>query len=149
MAQRLAELRRRAPWSTPLGINLGKSRAVDIDDATADYLASFRSLRSLADYIVINVSSPNTVGLRRLQAKEALEKLLGALEDARSASRPRPILVKLAPDLTDEELDDSLDAILATGMDGVIATNTTVRREGLRSTNAGETGGPSEEQVEL
>lgn len=143
VAQRLAELRRRAPWSTPIGINLGKSRAVDIDDATADYLASFRSLRSLADYIVINVSSPNTPELRELQDKDRLRALLDALMGENSSGGvPRPILVKVAPDLTDEGLAAVVEVARETGMSGLVATNTTLDHSTVAS-NAPQSGGLS------
>jgi dihydroorotate dehydrogenase len=102
----------------------------------------------LADYLAINVSSPNTVGLRRLQGRELLEGLLKAIvrvrDDVSSHSGGKtPILVKLAPDLAEAELDDALDAILRTGMDGVIVTNTTLARDRLRSKYRDETGGLS------
>ena len=88
----------------------------------------------MADYITVNISSPNTIGLRRLQSREYLEKLLSELAIKRSTySKSIPILVKLAPDLDDDELDDALAAITKTGMDGVIATNTTASRKGLVS----------------
>ncbi len=150
-----------------LGINIGKNKDTPNEDAARDYLHLLERFAPLADYLTVNVSSPNTAGLRDLQGKAALNALLGALSDARqttvsqspitnpstsasassahrlSTSYQLPILVKLAPDLTNAELDDSLDAILAAGMDGVIATNTTIRREGLRSPHGGETGGLS------
>lgn len=148
------------PPSIVLGINLGKNKDTPNEEAARDYLTLYARFAPLAGYIAINVSSPNTVGLRRLQAREALEALLGQLASLRASQPtnqqtnhlitqspnrpiPPPILVKLAPDLTDEELDDALDAITRTGMDGVIATNTTLRREGLRAAHAGETGGLS------
>ncbi len=127
-----------------LGVNLGKNKDTPLESAAEDYLALMRTFSPLADYLAINVSSPNTVGLRRLQGREMLENLLGKIEAARRTSHSaRPILVKLAPDLSDEELDDALDVILRTGMDGVIATNTTLGREGLRSARRGESGGLS------
>jgi dihydroorotate dehydrogenase len=98
----------------------------------------------LADYLAINISSPNTVGLRRLQGREMLETLLGQISATRGTLHmSRPVLVKLAPDLNDEELDDALGALLDNGMDGVIATNTTLGREGLQSKYQNETGGLS------
>lgn len=148
-----------------LGINLGKNKDTPNEEAARDYLVLYDRFASLADYLAINVSSPNTAGLRRLQAREALEDLLGQLANRRiseSANQPitnnnypltndhspPPLLVKLSPDLTDDELDDALDAITRTGMDGVIATNTTLRREGPRgeglpSPRAPEAGGLS------
>jgi dihydroorotate dehydrogenase len=98
----------------------------------------------LADYLAINVSSPNTVGLRRLQGHAMLEGLLEAIANERATCTvQRPILVKLAPDLSEGELDDAIEVILHTGMDGVIATNTSLERTGLRSHNQRETGGLS------
>ena len=137
-----------------LGVNLGKNKATPLERAAEDYLSLFQTFAPLADYLAVNVSSPNTVGLRRLQARETLEALLQELAAARKALDPArlrrshlPVLVKLAPDLTSDELDDALAAIGAAGMDGVIATNTTLRREGLTSALAGETGGLSGEPL--
>jgi dihydroorotate dehydrogenase len=101
-----------------------------------------------ADYLTINISSPNTVGLRRLQGREMLEQLLGAIQKERETislgrGGSAPILVKIAPDLNDEELDDAIGIILDKGLDGVIATNTTLARDGLRSRHQGESGGLS------
>ena len=189
-----------------LGINLGKNKDTPNEEAARDYLTLFEQFAPLADYLAINVSSPNTAGLRRLQARDALEDLLGHLAAARTSqsqiSKPTnqqtnqsqisnptnqqtnqsqisnptnqqtdqsqisiptnqqtnqsqisnqqspispspPLLVKLSPDLNDNELDDALEAITRTGMDGVIATNTPLRREGLYSPRANETGGLS------
>jgi dihydroorotate dehydrogenase len=132
------------PRSTILGLNLGKNKDTPIENAADDYIMLMRTFAPLADYLAINISSPNTVGLRRLQGREMLEGLLGAIAEERRMSKvKRPILVKIAPDLNDEELDDALDVILRTGMDGVIATNTTLARDGLQSTRQGETGGLS------
>lgn len=127
-----------------LGINLGKNKDTPLESAAEDYLALLRIFAPLADYLAINVSSPNTVGLRRLQGREMLEGLLRAIAEERRRLESKPaILVKLAPDLTDEELNDALDVIVRTGMDGVIATNTTLRREGVQSRYREETGGLS------
>jgi len=131
-----------------LGVNIGKNQDTPLEEAARDYLSLLQTFAPLADYLAINVSSPNTVGLRRLQARHALQELLSALDaprrlEAERLGRPVPLLVKLAPDLSDAELDDALQAILGTGMDGVIATNTTVGREGLRSPLAAEAGGLS------
>ncbi len=132
------------PSSTVLGLNLGKNKDTPLEAAAEDYLSLMRTFAPLADYLAINVSSPNTVGLRRLQGRDMLESLLSAIAgERRTSSLKRPILVKLAPDLSDEELDDALGVILDTGMDGVIATNTTLGREGLRSTRREESGGLS------
>lgn len=127
-----------------LGLNLGKNKDTPLENAAEDYITLIRQFMPLADYLAINISSPNTVGLRRLQGREMLEGLLGAIAQERAAwNSKRPILVKLAPDLSNEELDDAIGVIIDTGMDGVIATNTTLAREGLRSKHQGETGGLS------
>ena len=127
-----------------LGVNIGKNADTPNEAAVEDYVRLLSTFSPLADYIAVNISSPNTVGLRRLQAKEVLAGLLSQLADKRSKMREkRPILIKLAPDLSSLELDDALDAILTTGMDGVIATNTTISRENLSSNIGREPGGLS------
>ena len=132
------------PRSTVLGLNLGINEDTPLEEAASDYISLMRIFSPLAGYLTINISSPNTVGLRRLQGREMLENLLGQVASERLKSKvSRPILVKLAPDLTDEELDDALGVILDTGMDGVIATNTTIARERLQSAHREETGGLS------
>jgi dihydroorotate dehydrogenase len=119
----------------PLGINLGKSKVTSLDQATADYLGSFRLLADHADYLAVNVSSPNTPGLRELQDAAWLRPLLAALvveNRARvAAGRPRrPLLLKIAPDLSFPQIDDVLGVITDLGLDGIIATNTTLARPG-------------------
>ena len=142
-------LRRRPPRSDViLGINLGKNKETPNEQAVLDYLALAQDFAPFADYLTINVSSPNTAGLRQLQAREALEGLLTQLHAQRKMEEAQlqkrlPLLVKLAPDLNDAELDDALDVILRTNMNGVIAANTTLARDGLRSALAGESGGLS------
>ena len=132
------------PSSAILGVNLGKNKDTPLENAASDYISLMRTFSPLADYLAINISSPNTVGLRRLQGREMLEGLLGAIAKERPAcSVQRPILVKLAPDLTQEELEDAIEVIFQSGMDGVIATNTTLARDGLRSRQQRETGGLS------
>ncbi len=132
------------PSGVVLGLNLGKNKDTPLENAADDYLTLLRAFAPIADYLAINVSSPNTVGLRRLQGRERLEKLLDAIASERQTlAVKRPLLVKIAPDLTDEELDDALGAILDKGMDGVIATNTTLGREGVRSLLRAESGGLS------
>lgn len=136
------------PANVVVGVNLGKNKDTPLENAAEDYIMLMRRFMPLADYLAINVSSPNTVGLRRLQGREMLDNLLGAIAKERESitlgrGGHKPVLVKLAPDLGDEELDDALGVILNTGMDGVIATNTTLGREGLRSRQQGETGGLS------
>ena len=131
-----------------LGINLGKNKETQNEDAVFDYVSLVDVFSRYADYLTINISSPNTVGLRELQGRAALESLLSHLHQQRLVSQKEhekniPILVKLAPDLTDSELDDAIDAILRTKMDGIIVTNTTLARDGLRSELRGESGGLS------
>lgn len=139
-----SNLRTFKPSSFILGVNLGKNKDTPVEYAAEDYLLLMRTFAPLADYLTINVSSPNTVGLRRLQGREMLEGLLGQIANERHTSHvTRPILVKLAPDLTMEELEDAIGVILDKGMDGVIATNTTLSREGLRSPRREEAGGLS------
>jgi dihydroorotate dehydrogenase len=135
-----------------VGVNLGKNKDTFLEEAPKDYITLMQQFTPLADYLAINVSSPNTAGLRRLQGREMLESLLETIgkEREKIVDRPAgriPILVKLAPDLTEEELDDALEVIVRTGMDGVIATNTTLGREGLKSKQQEETGGLSGEPL--
>jgi dihydroorotate dehydrogenase len=125
-------LRRRRP-AIPLGINIGKSAVVELADAPADYAASYALLAPLADYVTINVSSPNTAGLRSLQATQSLTAIVGAIRavpPADGADHP-PLLIKVAPDLEDAELCEIADFALASDIDGLIATNTTIRRDSL------------------
>jgi len=138
----------RRPFGTVLGVNLGKNKSTPNEEAVFDYLALLQNFAPYADYLTINVSSPNTLGLRQLQARDALESLLTHLHQLRQLEEKQlkkrvPLLVKLAPDLTDSELDDAVEASLRANMDGIIVTNTTLAREGLRSTCAGESGGLS------
>lgn len=126
-ARRLARLRRGAP-DTVIGVNIGKSRVVEVENATADYVASATRLAPLADYLAVNVSSPNTPGLRGLQAVETLAPLLRAVREASGAT---PLLVKIAPDLPDEEIAAIARMAVAEGLAGIIAHNTTLSRDGL------------------
>ncbi|WP_417511288.1 quinone-dependent dihydroorotate dehydrogenase [Microbacterium sp.] len=126
-AKRLAKLRRRRP-KTIIGVNIGKSRVVDVENATADYVESAAKLAPLADYLAVNVSSPNTPGLRGLQAVETLAPLLRAVKAAAGGT---PLLVKIAPDLSDDEIAAIARLAVAEGLDGIIAHNTTIGREGL------------------
>ena len=128
-AKRLAKLRRRRP-KTVIGVNIGKSRVVDVENATADYVDSATKLAPLADYLAVNVSSPNTPGLRGLQAVETLAPLLRAVKDAAGST---PLLVKIAPDLPDEEIAAIGRLAVAEGLDGIIAHNTTIGRDGLKT----------------
>lgn len=130
--------------SVVIGVNLGKNKDTLLEEAARDYIELMKVFAPLADYLTINISSPNTVGLRRLQGRGMLEELLGAIQKKRLTSNVKsPILVKISPDLTEEELDDAIGVILDKGMDGIIATNTTLSREGVRSRLRGETGGLS------
>lgn len=119
----------------PLGINIGKSKDAPLDDAVTDYLTSFRALSGFADYVVVNVSSPNTPGLRTLQDRPALAALLGALADAAADGHP-PILVKIAPDLTDPQVDEVVSLVEELDIAGIVVSNTTISRDGLRSPEA-------------
>jgi dihydroorotate dehydrogenase len=124
---------RRASGGT-VGVNIGKTKRVAEEDAIADFTASAERLASLADYLVVNVSSPNTPGLRNLQAVDKLRPLLAAVRaacDRASPLRRVPLLVKIAPDLADEDIDAVADLALELALDGIIATNTTIARTGL------------------
>jgi dihydroorotate dehydrogenase len=140
MAAAAGNLKRRTGKGI-VGINIGANK--DSADRIADYAACFAALAHLADYVTVNVSSPNTPGLRGLQNRDELSRLLGTLMDARQRASFRPILLKIAPDLDDQALDDIAAVVLAAGIDGVIVSNTTVARPPLRSPHAGETGGLS------
>lgn len=133
IAERLRRLRAsaRSP-SIPIGVNLGKSRVTPLEEASADYLFSFRLLAPVADYIALNVSSPNTPGLRALQHQEALIDLLRTIttENAR-LSEPKPILLKIAPDLSAEEIGEIVAACEEFGLSGLVATNTTLDHAAL------------------
>lgn len=143
VARRLRQYREKFPVRCPIGVNIGKSRGATLEEAAEDYVGSFEILAPLADYIAINVSSPNTVNLRRLQERDALRDLLNALQLANSQREVRrPILLKISPDLGFRELDDVLDVCFETGVDGLIATNTVVNRpEGAPGSD--QTGGLS------
>ncbi len=130
--------------SVIVGVNLGKNKDTPLEDAARDYIALMKVFAPLADYLTINISSPNTVGLRRLQGREMLDNLLRQINMERGTwNLKRPILVKISPDLSDEELDDAIGVIIDKKMDGIIATNTTLSREGVRFKLEGETGGLS------
>lgn len=116
-----------------LGINIGKSRVVEVENATADYLESATALAPLADYLVVNVSSPNTPGLRGLQELDQLAPLLTAVKTAAGTT---PLLVKIAPDLSDEEVTRIAELTVSLKLDGIIATNTTLSRANLKSDGA-------------
>jgi dihydroorotate dehydrogenase len=129
-AARRLERARRNPGRPVIGVNIGKSRVVDVADAVDDYLESTRLLAPFADYLAVNVSSPNTPGLRGLQELDQLRPLLAAVKD--SAGRV-PVLVKIAPDLTDEQIDAIAGLAVDLGLAGLIANNTTIDRSGLQT----------------
>ena len=138
-AEAVAARLRRARIEPVLGVNLGKSKATPLEEAAGDYLRSLELLEPFARYVAVNVSSPNTPGLRQLQDAGPLRELLRALrvragELARArGGEPRPVLLKIAPDLTDAQVDDAVGIAREEGIAGIIATNTTVSREGLRT----------------
>ncbi len=127
-----------------IGGNIGKNKVTPNENATSDYLLCFDALFDYVDYFVVNVSSPNTPNLRELQEKEPLTNLLQDLQNSNSKKQfPKPILLKIAPDLTNEQLLDIIEIVKTTKIAGVIATNTTISRENLQSENKTETGGLS------
>ena len=136
VAARLSKLPGPGKRRIPLGVNLGKSKVAELDQATADYLSSFKHLADHADYLVLNVSSPNTPGLRALQDESRLRELLGAVMSANRdrAAQPGkkhlPVLLKIAPDLNFSQIDSVLGVIAEMKLDGIIATNTTLARPG-------------------
>ena len=141
-------LRGARPKDLVLGVNIGKNKTTPLESCAEDYLDLCRTFAPLVDYLAVNVSSPNTPNLRALQAYPALHGLLTLLAEERSRLRadlhkPLPILVKLAPDLASHELDGALQAITDSGIDGVILSNSTLRREGVTSVLMSETGGLS------
>lgn len=136
MATRLAQAQ--TQWVSPIGINLGKSKVTPLDAAAADYLASFRLLKDLGDYFVVNVSSPNTPGLRSLQDAAQLSSILDALQQENQGKKP--MFVKIAPDLEWEAIADILTISKTYQLAGIIATNTTIRRDHLQTQIIKETG---------
>ena len=145
LAFRLRALRARPGYRPIVGVNIGKTKVVPEDEAVADYVTSARLVADVADYVVVNVSSPNTPGLRDLQSVGKLRPLLLAVRAALDSASPRrrvPLLVKIAPDLADADVDAVADLALELGLDGIIATNTTISREGLRDRAAVTAAGP-------
>ncbi|MET3636382.1 MULTISPECIES: quinone-dependent dihydroorotate dehydrogenase [Curtobacterium] len=132
-AARRLERARRHPGRPVIGVNIGKSRVVAVEDAVDDYLESTRLLAPFADYLAVNVSSPNTPGLRGLQEADQLRPLLTAVRDAAGRT---PVLVKIAPDLTDEQIDAIAGLAVDLGLAGIIANNTTIARTGLTTPDA-------------
>ena len=126
-----------------IGGNIGKNKVTPNEEAFNDYKICFDALYDYVDYFVVNVSSPNTPNLRALQDKEPLTKLLAGLQELNKTRSQKPILLKIAPDLTDEQLNDIIEIVQDTKIAGVIATNTTISRDGLQSSNKEEVGGLS------
>jgi dihydroorotate dehydrogenase len=138
---RLADLE----LSVPLGVNVGKSKSTPLEEAESDYLYTYERVADSADYVVVNVSSPNTPGLRSLQRRDRLESILGTLRDAGADT----LLVKLSPDLPAPAVEEALAVVDDLDLEGVIATNTTTERpDTLRSPNRAETGGLSGRPIE-
>jgi len=151
LAERLRALKVKDA-SIVIGGNIGKNKNTPNEEATSDYVKCFDRLFDVVDYFVVNVSSPNTPGLRALQEKGPLTELLNTLQQRNNKNNiSRPILLKIAPDLTNEQLDDIIDIVKETGIAGVIATNTTISREGLYTPAelANETGGLSGKPLTL
>ncbi len=140
-AKRLAQTAKFRPTDI-LGVNIGKTKVVPVEDATSDYLYSFERLFAFADYFTVNVSSPNTPGLRTLQNREPLIELLSALQKlnqtlaADHETDPKPILLKIAPDVTPEQLDDIISILKEIRLDGIIATNTMLSRADLETADS-------------
>jgi dihydroorotate dehydrogenase len=145
LADRLRQARQR--WTTllPLGINLGKSKATPLEQATQDYVESFRRLQPYGDYFVINVSSPNTPGLRSLQQAEQLELILSGLQHENHAHKP--LFIKISPDLDWQAIDNVTNLAQAYQLTGIIATNTTTSRAGLKTQTLRSTGRPIQEEA--
>lgn len=138
----------RKPKGLVLGVNIGKNKDTPLVEASEEYCYLFEKAAIKADYVAINVSSPNTLNLRRLQSREYLNGILSQIENARerivrSGHKYIPVLVKISPDITDKDLDDILQSVFDFSIDGIIATNTTIRRDGLSSLHALEAGGLS------
>lgn len=142
----LVEQVRRARYKGVLGINIGKNADTPLEHATDDYLIGLRKVYSLASYVVINVSSPNTAGLRSLQHGDMLDELLGALKAEQKMlslqyERYVPLVIKIAPDMSEEELELVADRLLTHHIDGVTATNTTISRDGVQGLRNADQGG--------
>ena len=133
MVQAVENLKRKSPGSKLIiGGNIGKNKITSNENAIDDYIVSFKALFDYVDYFVVNVSSPNTPELRALQEKEPLKKILAALQTVNeSYPKKKPLLLKIAPDLSNEQLDDIVEIMLELKMDGIVATNTTIQRTGL------------------
>ena len=138
LSARLAALWPDHNYPVPIGINLGKSKITPLEDAAEDYRKSFELLKSQGSYFVVNVSSPNTPGLRSLQAKEQLAPILETLQTANTQNKP--LLVKISPDLATEDIREIVQLAQDCQLAGIIATNTTISRDGLTTKNCGANG---------
>ncbi|MBK8466903.1 MAG: quinone-dependent dihydroorotate dehydrogenase [Chloracidobacterium sp.] len=136
VAERLKKLDRRCI----VGVNIGRNKDVPNEEATENYLKCFEIIHGVADYVAVNVSSPNTPNLRELQRGDSLEELLGALKNRNVELGTKPLLVKIAPDLTEGEIETVVDIVLRFEISGIIATNTTILRDGLVSQNIEQIG---------
>ena len=149
IAERLHKLRESERWPVvPVGINIGKSKVTPLEEATGDYLYSLRLLRDFADYVVLNISSPNTPGLRELQEPAALSQLLRAIRDENRLT-PKPVLVKIAPDISSAELEEIIATCEQNEVAGIIATNTTLDHSSIppvRDESGGLSGAPLRER---
>ena len=144
LARRVMLARRHLPHGFVVGVNIGRGRDTPPERSVDDYLAAARLVAPVADYLVVNVSSPNTPGLRDLQQPELLRELVGALDGAmRRAESPRPLLVKLSPDLPPDRFEALVASLGGAGVAGLIVANTSIARDGLRSPEASEAGGLS------
>lgn len=123
-----------------VGVNIGKNRDVPNENAVEDYVRAFEAVHRVADYVAVNISSPNTPGLRDLQSSENVSELLRSLSERRDQLGNKPLLVKIAPDLDESSIKDIVDVCLSLRIDGVIATNTTVSRDGIKTPNVGQFG---------
>ena len=156
-ARKIAERLKNLDRKCVIGVNIGKNKDVPNEEATENYLRSLDLVHSVADYVAVNISSPNTPNLRELQRAENLEELLGTLQEGNrilskndrppeggtpntAASNAKPLLVKIAPDLTEAEIEMIVDTCLRLHVSGIIATNTTISRDGLKTANADELG---------
>jgi len=149
VAERLRKLRESGHWPrVPVGINIGKSKVTPVEEAAADYRYSFQRLHSFADYIALNISSPNTPGLRSLQTRESLSILLRAIREENQAAR-KPIVIKIAPDLSPAELEEIIVVCEENQIDGIIATNTTLDHSAIsprQDQEGGLSGAPLKEK---
>ncbi|KAA6184101.1 quinone-dependent dihydroorotate dehydrogenase [Thiohalocapsa marina] len=148
VAQRLQRLRERDVLQIPLGVNIGKSKVTPPEQAADDYRRSFQRLAPFADYVVVNISSPNTPGLRDLQTVEQVKALMDAVQEPNQRlPRPRPVLLKLAPDLNESDAVECALAALDAGADGLVLTNTSTCFDGLQSDTTGMSGGLSGQPI--